>query len=88
MATAMPTPYATEPERTPYTIPPRTNPAMEWFNSAPTWAKVIVVVVFLTLMAGLFRFGGWWFIFFFPGIFGWWGRSNRVRNRENRQRRN
>ena len=88
MATAMPTPYATEPEPTPYTIPPRTNPAMEWFNSAPTWAKVIVVVVFLTLVAGLFRFGGWWFIFFFPGIFGWWGRSNQVRNRQNRQRRN
>ena len=48
----------------------------------------IVVVVFLTLVAGLFRFGGWWFIFFFPGIFGWWGRSNQVRNRQNRQRRN
>lgn len=63
------------------------RPQFDWFTSMPTWAKVIIVVVALTLIAGLFRVGGWWLIFFFPALFSRWGRNASVRNRRNRQRR-
>jgi hypothetical protein len=65
---------------------PRMPPQMEWFNGLPVWAKVILVVVIVSLMAGLFRFGGWWVIFFFPAIFGRWGRNGQYRNTRNRRR--
>ncbi len=85
MATPTPTPYLMDVE--PSTTEQRVPPQMEWFGGLPAWAKVIVVVVFITLMAGLFRFGGWWFIFFFPAIFGRWGRNNQIKNSRNGQRR-
>ena len=87
VATSTPTPYLMDAAPS-ATEQPRTLPQMEWFNGLPAWAKVVIVVVLITVMAGLFRFGGWWFIFFFPAIFGRWGRNNQFRNRQNRQRRN
>ncbi len=63
------------------------RPQMEWFGGMPTWAKVILVVAFLTVMAGLLRFGGWWFIFFFPAVFARWGRTMSGGNTRYRQRR-
>jgi hypothetical protein len=86
LATPPPTPYLMDAAPSP--TEQRMRGQMEWFSGMPTWAKVIIVVVFLSIMAGLFRSGGWWFIFFLPALFGWWGRSNSVRNRRNRQRRN
>ena len=86
VAMPTPSPYMDEAPSSPMEQP-RMPPQMEWFNGLPAWAKVILVVVIITLMAGLFRFGGWWFIFFFPAIFGRWGRSNQSRNGRNRQRR-
>ena len=88
---AMPTPSPYLADESPYatTEPTGTqvNSPLSWFATMPPWAKVIIVVVFITVMAGLFRFGGWWFIFFFPAIFGRWGRNNQIRNGRNRQRR-
>ena len=86
MATTTPTPYMMDAAPS-SPAESRMSPQLEWFNGMPTWAKVIIVVAFITVMAGLFRFGGWWFIFFFPAIFGRWGRSNRMQNTRNRQRR-
>ncbi len=84
---AMPTPSPYLTDETPYAAAGQpVNSAISWFSSMPPWAKVIIVVVFVTLMAGLFRFGGWWFIFFIPAIFGRWGRNNQVRNGRNRHR--
>jgi hypothetical protein len=91
MATSAPAPYL---DAAPYLEqgtsaeqqPPYRAP-MEWFTSMPTWAKVILVVAFLTIMAGLLRFGGWWFIFFFPAVLARWGRNSSVRNNRYRQRR-
>lgn len=84
---AMPTPSPYLMDETPSPNErPRMPPQMEWFNGLPAWAKVILVVVIITLMAGLFRFGGWWFIFFFPAVFGRWGHNNQSRNGRNRQR--
>lgn len=83
---AMPTPApyleaAPTPEQQPY------RRQLEWFTGMPTWAKVIIVVMALAVLAGLFRYGGWWFIFFFPAMFGWWGRNTSMRNNRDRQRR-
>ena len=86
VAMPTPSPYAMD-EASPSPVEQQLNSPMLWFASMPPWAKVIIVVVFITVMAGLFRFGGWWFIFFFPAIFGRWGRNNQVRNTRNRQRR-
>jgi hypothetical protein len=86
VAMPTPSPYLSDETLSPNERP-RMPPQMEWFNGLPAWAKVILVVVFITLMAGLFRFGGWWFIFFFPAVFGRWGRNNQTRNTRNRQRR-
>ena len=85
MATPTPTPYLMDAAPSP--AEPRMSPQLEWFSGMPTWAKVIIVVAFITVMAALFRFGGWWFIFFFPAIFGRWGRNNQMKNTRNRQRR-
>jgi len=85
VATPPPSPYLME-EAPPSLAGQQMNSPMLWFAGMPAWAKVIIVVVFITVMAGLFRFGGWWFIFFFPAIFGRWGRNNQVRNTRNRQR--
>jgi hypothetical protein len=87
LATPPPTPYLMDAAPS-ATEQPRPLPQMEWFNGLPAWAKVVIVVVLITVMAGLFRFGGWWFIFFVPAIFRRWGRNDQFRNRENRQRRN
>jgi len=85
MATPTPTPYLMDAAPSP--AEPRMSPQLEWFSGMPTWAKVIIVVAFITVMAALFRFGGWWFIFFFPAIFGRWGRNNNQMKNRNRQRR-
>ena len=81
-----PTPYLMDAAPSP-TDQPRTLPQMEWFNALPAWGKVIIVVVLISVMASLLRFGGWWFIFFIPAIFGRWGRNNQSRNTRNRPRR-
>jgi len=80
-----PSPYLTEEPASLAEQQQYNSPAL-WFAGLPAWAKVIIIVVFITLMAGLFRFGGWWFIFFFPAVFGRWGRNNQVKNNRNRQR--
>lgn len=86
MSMPTPSPYLLGEEMTSPAEQPRMPPQLEWFNGLPAWAKIILVVVIVTLMAGLFRFGGWWFIFFFPAIFGRWGRNNQIRNHRNGQR--
>lgn len=86
---AMPTPGAYQMDDVQPPVPAgqqQVNSAVQWFAAMPVWAKVIIAVVFITLMAGLFRFGGWWFIFFVPALFSRWGRNNQIRNGRNRQR--
>ena len=85
VAMPTPSPYLTEEPASLAEQQQYNSPAL-WFAGLPAWAKVIIIVVFITLMAGLFRFGGWWFIFFFPAVFGRWGRNNQVKNNRNRQR--
>lgn len=90
VAMPTPSPYLMDEAQNPFPgeqLPQPVNSAIQWFATMPVWAKVIITVVFITVMAGLFRFGGWWFIFFVPAIFSRWGRNNQVRNNRNRQRR-
>ena len=86
VAMPTPSPYLTEEPASLAEQQQQYNSPALWFAGLPAWAKVIIIVVFITLMAGLFRFGGWWFIFFFPAVFGRWGRNNQVKNNRNRQR--
>jgi hypothetical protein len=65
---------------------PVTNPA-HWFTALPTWGKIVTIVIIVALASALFSSHMWWFIFFFPAIFGRWGRNNQFRNTRNRQRR-
>ena len=85
VAMPTPSPYLTEEPASLAEQQQYNSPAL-WFAGLPAWAKVIIIVVFITLMAGLFRFGGWWFLFFFPAVFGRWGRNNQAKNNRNRQR--
>jgi hypothetical protein len=83
---AMPTPTPYQ-DVAPTPVAESMNQQLQMFGGMPLWAKIIVAVVFVSVMAGLFRFGGWWFIFFVPAMFGWWGRNNTARNSRNRRRR-
>lgn len=93
LATTSPSPYAndlTEPSPyaapTPYLTPePRPVP---WIASIPPWLRIVFTVMIVSVVVAMASHGGWWIIFFLPGILGAWGgrRNMHMRNRSNGQR--